>query len=65
MSRRKPVPGVSNRERTQDEGLRRLERQLKVGTVSVAVLEQWVRRYGAAAQQLIDKYLPADKEKKR
>lgn len=58
MTTRKPSPGVSRDTRISDEGLRRLERQLKSGTISKAVLDQWVRRYGDAARELIEKYLP-------
>jgi hypothetical protein len=58
MTHRKPLPGVSRETRLSDEGLQRLERQLRAGTISKTVLEQWVRRYGKAAQQLIDRYLP-------
>jgi hypothetical protein len=65
MTPRKPAPGVSRDARISDEGLQRLERQLKAGTVSAAVLEQWVRRYGDAARELIDKYRPANDDRKR
>ncbi|VAW79002.1 hypothetical protein MNBD_GAMMA15-1532 [hydrothermal vent metagenome] len=56
MTRRKPMPGVSRETRLSEEGLQRLERQLNSGTVSKAVLTQWVRRYGTDAQLIIDKY---------
>jgi len=56
MTNRKPTPGVSRETRLPDEGLQRLERQLKAGTISKTVLAQWVRRYGIEAQQVIDKY---------
>lgn len=56
MTTRKPVPGVSRKERTPNKSLRRLERQLKAGTISKPVLEQWLRRYGRAAKELIDTY---------
>jgi len=65
MTSRKPAPGVSRDARISDEGLQRLERQLKAGTVSAAVLEQWVRRYGDAARELIDKYRPANADRRR
>jgi len=58
MTHHKPAPGVSREARISDEGLQRLERQLKSGTISQTVLTQWVRRYGDAAQQLIDRYQP-------
>jgi len=58
------VPGVSHRDRIPDDGLLRLERQLRAGTISAVVLKQWVLRYGDAAKQLIDRYVPADNEKK-
>lgn len=56
MTRRKPEPGVSRDARYSDVGLQRLERQLQAGAVSQVVLRQWVRRYGDAAQALIDQY---------
>jgi len=60
MTKRKPAPGVSrhNEARLSDEGLQRLERQLRAGTISQPVLEQWVRRYGDAARRLIDAWRP-------
>ena len=52
-----PDPGVSRKDRISDEGLARLERQLKLGIkVSEQVLQQWVRRYGDAARDLLIKY---------
>ena len=65
MTPRKPAPGVSRDARISDEGLQRLERQLKAGTVSAVVLEQWVRRYGDPARELIDKYRPASDDRRR
>ena len=53
----KSKPGVSRSERLSDEGLRRLEVQLQRGArISQAVLGQWEKRYGEAAQALIEKY---------
>jgi len=50
-------PGVSRKERISDEGLGRLEKQLKLGIkISEQVLQQWVRRYGDAARDLLKKY---------
>lgn len=50
-------PGVSREERISDEGLARLEKQLELGIkVSEQVLQQWVRRYGDAARDLLKKY---------
>ena len=49
-------PGVSREARISGEGLKRLERQLQAGTIAPAVLEQWVRRYGDAARELIARY---------
>ena len=60
MTHRKPSPGVARETRLSDEGLQRLERQLRAGTISKTVLQQWVRRYGVAAQELIDRYLPGE-----
>jgi len=65
MTPRKPAPGVARDKRISDEGLQRLERQLKAGNISKSVLEQWVRRYGDAAQKLIDKHRPADNNRGR
>lgn len=57
MSETKPTPGVSRGERISDEGLQRLERQLQRGArISRLVLDQWIRRYGEAARDIIDKY---------
>jgi len=53
-------PGRERDERLSDEGLARLENHLKRGMrINPAVLQQWVKRYGKAAQLIIDKY--ADK----
>jgi hypothetical protein len=50
-------PGVSREKRISDEGLARLEKQLKLGIkISEQVLQQWVRRYGDAARDLCKKY---------
>ena len=50
-------PGVSREKRISDEGLARLEKQLKLGIkTSEPVLQQWVRRYGDAARDLLKKY---------
>ena len=52
-----PAPGVSREERISDEGLQRLEKQLAAGIkISRPVLDQWVKRYGDAAQELIRRY---------
>ena len=56
MTRRERQPGVSREARISDQGLKRLERQLQAGTIAPAVLEQWVRRYGDAARELIARY---------
>jgi hypothetical protein len=53
----KPVPGVSREQRISDEGLKRLEKQLQYGVnISEQVLNQWLKRYGNAARDLIIKY---------
>lgn len=52
-----PNPGINRDNRISDEGLQRLETQLKAGrSPSQQVLDQWVKRHGDAAQTLIDKY---------
>lgn len=52
-----PDPGVSREKRISDEGLARLENQLKLGIkINVQVLQQWIRRYGDAARVLLKKY---------
>ncbi len=56
MNGRERQPGVSRGTRLSDQGLERLERQLEAGTIAPAVLEQWVRRYGDAARELIARY---------
>lgn len=51
------TPGISRDDRISDTGLSRLEAHLQSGAkISPAVLEQWVKRYGDSAQQLIDKH---------
>ena len=50
-------PGVSREQRISDEGLARLEKQLKSGVkVSVMVLKQWIKRYGDPARDLLKKH---------
>ena len=57
MSAHRPTPGREREQRLGAEGLARLERQLQRGSgISDRVLRQWVRRYGAAAEELIGKY---------
>lgn len=57
MSSRKASPGISRSARLSHEGLRRLETQLASGVnVSAQVLEQWVKRYGDAAREIIERY---------
>ena len=53
----KKSPGVSREQRISDEGLIRLDKQLQVGSrISLMVLQQWVRRYGDAAREIIKKH---------
>jgi hypothetical protein len=53
----KGQPGVSREQRISDEGLTRLEKQLRSGiNISDQVLAQWVKRYGDDARDLILKY---------
>jgi hypothetical protein len=57
MSDKKPSPGVSRSERLSNEGLSRLENQLKSGVIiSPMVLAQWIKRYGKPAVEIIKKY---------
>ena len=52
-----PMPGVSREQRISEEGLQRLEQQLRTGSrISPLVLEQWIRRYGDAAREIIRRY---------
>lgn len=56
------TPGISRSDRSSDEGLQRLARQLQHGgQISDAVLAQWIRRYGDAARDIIARHgrLPA------
>jgi len=51
------APGVSREKRISDEGLARLEKQLKLGiNINAQVLQQWIRRYGDDARVLLKKY---------
>ena len=53
----KPAPGVSREQRISDEGLSRLEKQLRSGRkISSQVLQQWMKRYGDDARQLLKRY---------
>lgn len=57
MSEKKPSPGVSRGNRISDEGLQRLRMQLSRGTrIARPVLQQWVRRYGEPARELIAQF---------
>ncbi|MGD8581450.1 MAG: hypothetical protein PVG12_05905 [Gammaproteobacteria bacterium] len=57
MNNKKPIPGVSRPGRLSNEGLSRLENQLKAGVnVSPMVLAQWIKRYGEPAVAIIKKY---------
>ena len=50
-------PGIQRQQRISDEGLKRLEKQLRSGTkISATVKQQWIKRYGQQAQQVFDKY---------
>ncbi|HUT41489.1 MAG TPA: hypothetical protein VM011_09125 [Gammaproteobacteria bacterium] len=51
------TPGVTRENRISDEGLQRLEQQLRRGgQISDAVLAQWIRRYGDAAREIIARH---------
>lgn len=57
MTKKNPNPGVSREQRISDEGLQRLENHLKNGTrMNDQILEQWIRRYGDSARELIKHY---------
>ncbi len=57
MSAKKPVPGISREQRVSGEGLQRLQKQLQSGVrISDGVLQQWIKRYGDAARDIIQKY---------
>ena len=50
-------PGISREKRISDEGLQRLERQLASGSrLNEKILQQWIKRYGDAAEAIINKY---------
>lgn len=50
-------PGIQRELRISDEGLKRLEKQLRSGSkISAAVKQQWIKRYGQQAQIIFDKY---------
>jgi hypothetical protein len=57
MTHDKSRPGVSRTNRISEDGLERLHKQLASGVrISRPVLAQWVKRYGAAAQEIIDQW---------
>ncbi len=50
-------PGISREKRVSDEGLARLDKQLRTGVkISRTVLDQWIKRYGDGARAVIKKY---------
>jgi hypothetical protein len=54
---KKPASGVSRESRISGDGLARLERHLQSGIrISPIVLQQWVKRYGDDARQLLEKF---------
>ncbi|MCK5091073.1 MAG: hypothetical protein KAR30_00980 [Gammaproteobacteria bacterium] len=56
MSRKTPNPGISRSVRLSDEGLERLDKQLKSGQrISAQVLQQWIKRYGEPARDIINR----------
>jgi hypothetical protein len=60
-NKQKPGPGVSREDRISADGLERLERQLASGSkINDKILQQWIRRYGSAAKELIERYLNKD-----
>jgi len=53
----KSSPGISREQRISSEGLMRLEKQLQSGIhISTLVLNQWIKRYGDDARDIIKKY---------
>lgn len=53
----KSSPGISREQRISSEGLMRLEKQLQSGiNISSQVLNQWIKRYGDEARDIIKKY---------
>ena len=51
------TPGVSREQRISDEGLQRLKKQLVSGVrISDMVWQQWIKRYGDDARDIIQKY---------
>jgi hypothetical protein len=50
-------PGISRDNRISDQGLERLRKQLESGAqISQAILQQWVKRYGDQAVQLLAEF---------
>lgn len=57
MSVKTPTPGVSREQRISDEGLLRLQKQLQSGVrISDMVLQQWIKKYGDDARDVIERY---------
>ena len=53
----KTTPCISRNQRISDVGLLRLEKHLQMGTkINELVLQQWVKRYGDKARNLLKKY---------
>ena len=51
------IPGIARKNRLSDEGLQRLERQLRSASgISDMVLTQWIRRYGEPARTIIRRH---------
>jgi len=49
--------GVSREQRISEEGLQRLEEQLARGmNIRREVLQQWIKRYGDAAREIIERH---------
>lgn len=50
-------PGASRDNRISDEGLKRLDKQLRTGVrISEMVLQQWIKRYGDDAVEIINRH---------
>ena len=51
------TPGIARENRISDEGLQRLDKQLRCGAkINSAVLTQWIRRYGDAAREVMQNH---------
>ena len=57
MNDKPRTPGISRDKRLSDDGLQRLERQLRSGSqISDPVLTQWIRHDGEPARKIIRRH---------